>query len=321
MQGRQENKFKIENKIKDQIQNYPLYIKGYYASMNSKSHTSKNVYVGYILKFLNMVSKDINNIKMDDINIYLNNLSTEQNSTYRTTVWFALTSFFKYLKDSGNIDENPIENIPRPIPKSKDEVKRVFLDPEELGFYINSVELGVGSPKAKAFQANWYERDVAMVVVLIFTGMRCTALTELNINDIDFDEHTITVIDKRNKTIEHFLTDTVEIYLKEWLIRRNEILNGKSCDALFISNQKTRITYRSANRIVEKYASNIKDKNITPHKFRGSYATNLYKATGDVHMVQESMNHRNISTTQLYIKVDNSSKKKATNIMGDLIRL
>ena len=74
----------------------------------------------------------------------------------------------------------------------------------------------------------------------------------------------------------------------------------------------------SIYRVVNKYASNIKGKHITPHKLRATYGTQLYEATKDIYFVQECMKHSNPKTTELYIRGNKNQTKKASDIMRSI---
>ena len=69
-----------------------------------------------------------------------------------------------------------------------------------------------------------------------------------------------------------------------------------------------------------RYKDAVPGKHITPHKLRASFATNLYNQTGDIRLVQEAMNHAKIATTELYIQSDGRNRKKAADIMSQLLK-
>ena len=93
--------------------------------------------------------------------------------------------------------------------------------------------------------------------------------------------------------------DSMDI-LRNWVVKRAELLNKRDCNALFISNRRTRITDKSVRDLVKAYTADF-EKHITPHKFRSTFATLLYDQTGDIAYVQQLMNHSRPDTTQRYI--------------------
>ena len=108
-------------------------------------------------------------------------------------------------------------------------------------------------------------------------------------------------------------------YVVQWLNKRTELLNGKKEDALFISNRRERMDYQSVYVLVKKYADNIKDKNITPHKLRASFGTALYDSTKDVYFVQKMMRHSSPKVTEQYIRgQEDGNSQKAADIMSKI---
>ena len=71
--------------------------------------------------------------------------------------------------------------------------------------------------------------------------------------------------------------------------------------------------------VIKKYADCIPEKNISPHKLRATYGTQLYNKTGDIYFVQECMGHSNPKTTELYVREKKQNTKKASEIMGKFL--
>ena len=124
------------------------------------------------------------------------------------------------------------------------------------------------------------------------TEIRCEALSEIDINDIDFNNKKIIITDKGNKTIEYVINDFLYKYLIEYYsIREKMDIDTK---ALFVNNKGQRLTASGVAKVVNKFGSIFEEKynrKLTPHKIRASFATNLYNATGDIRLVQQAMNH------------------------------
>ena len=108
--------------------------------------------------------------------------------------------------------ENPMNCVERPT--SKDVVKRTNLDSFDIHFLLECIDGGAGSDFAKNKSAPWRMRDKAIITLLAMTGMRETALTEINVNDVDFIAGTVKVIDKRHKT---------HVYKMNKAIRKKEL--------------------------------------------------------------------------------------------------
>ena len=102
-----------------------------------------------------------------------------------------------------------------------------------------------------------------------------------------------------NRTILYF-NDEVDKALKNWLKKRNEIKNLPEDEkALFLSLQNRRISVRTIQELVKKYAKLITPlKKITPHKLRSTFGTNLYRETQDIYLVADFLGHNDVNTTK-----------------------
>ncbi len=310
----------MEELIKDQ----PDYISGFYYYMDFHEHTTRAVYVRKIIKFLKDLGKDIEFIDMDDISQYISRLKKKNgeaaSDSYKTGTYAALKDFFNYLMRSGRIAVNPMVNTVSPKRKKSSDVGRTdVLNLEETQRYLYQVEHGIGTSKARKHQHAWKERDIAIITLFLYTGMRCSALTEINIGDIDVKRKRIVSVTKGGYTKEFELNGECMDYLCAWMAKRAHILNGVNCDALFISNKKNRISPQAVSNIVKKYAANISGKRITPHKLRATYGTYLYQQTGDIYFVSRCMGHASIDTTKIYIRGIENPTQRAANIMSGLI--
>jgi site-specific recombinase XerD len=150
------------------------------------------------------------------------------------------------------------------------------------------------------------------------TGMRETALTEINLSDLDFFKGTIKVIDKRHKTHIYKMNETIREALVNWIEDREIKLSDQQTDALFISNQRKRISAGTIVSIVEKYSLEGLGYKISPHKLRAAFCTILYNRTGDIEFVRRAVGHSCIETTQRYIVDDDTAKDEAASIMSKI---
>lgn len=298
------------------------YLAGFAAFINKSSSTVFN-YLSYAIAFVNQINKNIEDLELDDYTGYLYNLNNKS-SSYKITIYSMLKKFSLYLKASGKNDRDPMQYVERPKFFESEETKNKreigYLNTREIHKYINNIETGMGSHRTKARQEKWKSRDKAIVLIFLSTGMRCSALYKLNINSIDFENATLTTIDKGSKYRKFELSEELIEVIQNWLVDRKELLNGKEEEALFISNRRSRMDQSSISEVVKKYASNITGKHITPHKLRATYGTQLYAKTGNLYMVQECMGHSNPKTTELYIRGQkNETAKTAADIMKNII--
>ena len=153
------------------------------------------------------------------------------------------------------------------------------------------------------------------------TGMRKTALTEIDINDIDLDRCKLSIIDKGKKYHIYSLSDDIMEYIKKWLLDRENIKGHEKTDALFISEKGDRLTGNAIVKIVEKYSKAGLGYSISPHKLRAGFCSILYDKKHDIEFVRKVVGHANIRTTQRYIVTDNTERKEAVDIMSDLLKM
>lgn len=311
---------KIENILKENSDK--KYLRGFYNYMTDLSVNTIYDYIMYIINFIDKTNKPVEELNLDDYTEYLSFL-TDKVTSYQITVYSALKKFSLYLKASGRNINDPMQYVNRPrfIEKEETKIKREnnYLEKKEIRKYLFDIECGVGSHRAKARQEDWKNRDKAIILTLLNTGMRCAALYKLNIDNINIEEKKLTTIDKGRKYQEYFLSDELLEVLTEWINERKVLLGDKNETALFISNRKTRMDQRSISRVVNKYASNIEGKHITPHKLRATYGTQLYAATKDLYFVQSCMGHSNPKTTELYIRGQkDSARQTASELMGKI---
>jgi site-specific recombinase XerD len=131
--------------------------------------------------------------------------------------------------------------------------------------------------------------------------------------DIDFDDRSIVVTEKGNKTRVVFFGENVKRELLYWIRHRREIM-GTNDGPLFVSNRKKRISVCAVQDILKKYTAGF-DKHITPHKMRSTCATNLYEETHDIYLVQNVLGHSNIANTRRYADMSEEYRRDAASII------
>ena len=331
MNGRLEHKIRNEKLIDGMLQELPECVSQYYFSRSSSKESKGSMeYIKKIRAFLNFLSNDpktvdVAQITENDVSKYLHSIEQttdkdgnmrETTFSYRKQIHSILNSFFCYLKKRKMINENPMDCIERPV--AKDVVKRISLDAFDVNFLLECIDGGAGTKRSKNRQENWKARDKAIIVLLAMTGMRETALTEINIDDLDFFKGTITVIDKRHKTHIYKMNEAIRNALVDWIEDRESKLLDQQTNALFISNQRKRIGEKTVAHIVEKYSLEGLGYKISPHKLRAAFCTILYDKTGDIEFVRRAVGHSSIETTQRYIADNDTAKDEAASIMGEI---
>lgn len=174
------------------------------------------------------------------------------------------------------------------------------------------------SKKQKEYHEKTRKRDLAIIGLMLGTGIRVSECVGLNLNDIDFKNDGIRIHRKGGKEVTVYFSDELEKILLSYLEERKltKVLQGHE-EALFLSLQMKRISVRSVEKLVKKYAQAVSPlKKITPHKLRSTYGTNLYKETGDIYLVADVLGHSDVNTTKKhYAALEDDRRKKARNVV------
>lgn len=316
-----------EGKIKNVIDTNSdkRFLKGYYNYISGMSQATVYSYLIKVAQFLHHIEKTkAEDLDFDDYTGYMASIRNLTSSAQIVT-YAALKKLSTYLFISGKSNKDYMLNIPKPkkkeSQKTKEKRERGFLETNEIKDYLNNVNNGVGNDKARKRQERDKKRDMAIVMTFLNTGMRKSALFKLDLDSVDMVNRTITVTDKGDKVFVYEMNDALYKAMKEYLEVREDIYqpNKANKNALFLSVRHDRLSSPATANLIKKYAEGI-DKNITPHKLRATYGTQLYNQTHDIMFVKSCMNHNSASTTELYIRGNtNENKKKAANIMETLM--
>ena len=329
MTGKEIQVEKFERLTDELIEKNPSYadaLEGFRYWSDDQSCRTVYYYLIYIVNFLKETNKDICDLKLDDWTRYAAK-QKKMSSSNQIAKYSAVKRFAEYLEASERLENNFMAKAKRPkFVETKEQIdkrEQKILTPAEIQKVIKDIEYGISNHRKLWFQEEYRSRDMAIVLLFLSTGIRGSALQYLNVEDINLDEGIITVTDKGDKVNEHSLPDTTIIILEKWLLKREELLkqrNIKNEPALFISNQRKRMSYSSINNVVCKYCSNVTGRQITPHVLRATYGTILYNKTHDIEFVRQQMNHNSIETTKRYIRGNGKeNRKKAADIMGGVI--
>lgn len=200
-----------------------------------------------------------------------------------------LRCMLKYMNKLGNecLDWRLV-----PLPKHEDTI-RTFLTPDEVTTIINEAT---------------DVRNKAIISLLYSSGIRVSELVSLNKDSIH--ERTFTVIGKGKKARLCFIDQRTEQLIEEYLATRNDNSN-----ALFVSKlYKERLSVSTVQFIV-RYARNKLgiEKNITPHSFRHSFATNFIKNNGSIRPLSTLLGHANLDTTAIYTHIEDNELRNYYN--------
>lgn len=226
--------------------------------------------------------------------LHINRLQDRKGRELKTTTqnyhMIALRAFLRYLSFRGVPSLSP-EKIN--IAKTGDR-EITFLSADEL-------EKMLSTPPTDNIIGL---RDRALLETLFSTGMRVSEISALNFEDINFENGEIAVLGKGKKLRVVFLSPSALNWIDQYLKNRDKISESTEGEPLFISNKKTRLSVRTIERIVTRYATlSGFSKKVSPHTFRHSFATDLLSAGADVRSVQSLLGHSSITTTQIYTHV------------------
>lgn len=222
----------------------------------------------------------------------------------------ALKSFYNYYFTSELIQTNPAALVPLPKIHEKEIVR---LDADEVAILLDQVEDGEKLTKNELrYHQKTKLRDVAMLTLLLGTGIRVSECVGLDITDVDFKNNGIKIRRKGGYETVIYFGDEVADALHDYMEKRIHIipLEGHE-NALFLSIQNRRITVRAVENLVKKYASKVTSlKKITPHKLRSTYGTALYQETGDIYLVADVLGHKDVNTTRKHYAAQEDSRRR-----------
>lgn len=214
------------------------------------------------------------------------------------------------------IRTNPTEFVDVPKLNEKEIVK---LDIDEVAMLLDEVESGDSmTKKQKAYHNKTKIRDLALMTLLLGTGIRVSECVGLDINDVDFVNDGIKIVRKGGNEVVIYFGDEVRKALLDYMEERKKLAPETGHEnALFISMQMKRLGVRSVENLVKKYSSLVtKLKKITPHKLRSTYGTSLYRETGDIYLVADVLGHKDVNTTRKhYAAIEDNRRRKAAKIV------
>ncbi|NMB43776.1 MAG: tyrosine-type recombinase/integrase [Clostridiales bacterium] len=225
-----------------------------------------------------------------------------------------IRSFYNYYYRKEMIETNPAVLVDIPKVNTKEIIR---LDPDEVARLLDEVDSGENlTEKQKAFHNKTRTRDLAIITLLLGTGLRVSECVGLDIDDVDFNNDGVKIVRKGGNEAIIYFGDEVRDALENYLLEREDIITQDGHeDALFLSLQRRRISVRAVENLVKKYASLITSlKNITPHKLRSTYGTSLYRATGDIYLVADVLGHSDVNTTKKhYAAIEDARRRSAAN--------
>ncbi|MCC8104283.1 MAG: tyrosine-type recombinase/integrase [Clostridiales bacterium] len=328
-------------RLREVLKTLPGFAKDYFRAIEPTTSTRTRISYAYDIRifFQFLVSenplfrdKDITTLTVDvldqlqalDIEEYQEYLKVYQDAEHKTVTngerglkrkMSALRSFYAYYFKREMIHTNPTVLVDMPKLHEKEIIR---LDADETAQLLDYIEHCGDSltGQKKVYYEKTKVRDLAIVTLLLGTGIRVSECVGLDVNDIDFKNDGLRVVRKGGSEMMVYFGDEVETALKNYLEARKAItpIAGHE-NALFYSTQRRRIGVQAVENMVKKYAREVTTtKKITPHKLRSTYGTSLYKETGDIYLVADVLGHKDVNTTRKhYAAMDDDRRRKAAS--------
>ena len=328
-------------KLREVLKTLPPFCRDYFRAMDPVTTTNTRISYAYDIRiffqflldenpaFKNYSLKDftvdvLDQLKAVDIEEYLEYLKVYKNGDKTETngergmkrKLSALRSFYAYYFKHEFIKTNPTVLVD--VPKIHDK-SIIRLDSDEVALLLDHIE-HCGDEltgQKRAYYEKTKERDLAIVTLLLGTGIRVSECVGLDVEDIDFKNNGIKITRKGGNEMVVYFGSEVERALRQYLAVREGCYSAVTGHehALFYSTQRKRIGIQAVENLVKKYARAITTtKKITPHKLRSTYGTALYQETGDIYLVADVLGHRDVNTTKKhYAAMDDARRRKAAS--------
>jgi integrase/recombinase XerC/integrase/recombinase XerD len=281
--NRYRHHLRMRNYSSRTIQSYEQVVKhfGYYVWLRRNIDPQKlMVYWKDFEKARLETSVDVKPVLISDYLSFMGSIRTYKPKTLHRII-STLSSFYRFLYSQEAVAANPMLGVERP--KIKEQELR-YLKHSQVLRLIDSIE----DP-----------RDRLIVRTIYATGVRVSELCAINIEDIDFEDATIRVMGKGGKIRIVFVD-------RDTLDEMARFIGNQLEGPLFVGQQGHHISPRSVQHIFKRYAP----QGITPHKIRHSYASELYRRSKNLRVVQENLGHTSIKTTEIYLHTDLDERKR-----------
>ena len=250
--------------------------------------------------------EDLESVTSNDVEYFLSYLSHyfyadkehTCNERAKARKLSSVRAMFKFFFNKGFIS---VDNTAKVATPKLHEKPIIRLDKNEVFNILDIAESGSGlTPHQMAYHEKNKVRDSAILTLFLGTGIRISELVGLNNDDLNFKDNSFIVTRKGGSKSILYFDDAVADALKRYLdYKENNTEILEEPNALFISNNKKRITVRAVENLVKKYAKIVSPlKKISPHKLRSTYGTQLYQATGDIYIVADVLGHKDVNTTR-----------------------
>lgn len=256
------------------------------------SSNTLKYYENTLTKMLLFLSKDICSIETNDLRIYLSTYQTRQHCSKTTldNIRRIMSSFFSWLEDEDYIIKSPVRRIHKV--KSSQIVKETLSDE-----HLEQLRDQCAHP-----------RDLAIIDLLISTGIRVGELVKLNRTDINFEERECIVLGKGDKERKVYFDAKTKVHLQQYLISRTD-----PNPALFVTLYApwNRLSIAGVEKFLKLLGKKSQVRHVHPHKFRRTMATMAIEKGMPIEQVQKLLGHTKIDTTLHYAIVNQINVKMA----------
>lgn len=325
-------------RLREVLKTLPPFAKDYFRAIEPTTSTRTRISYAYDIRIFfqfllsenpSFKNRSVSDITVDvldqiqavDIEEYQEYLKVYQNDDKTLTngerglkrKMSALRSFYAYYFKREMIKTNPTVLVDMPKLHDKEIIR---LDTDEIASLLDYIEHGGDhlTGQKKVYYEKTKCRDLAIVTLLLGTGIRVSECVGLDVNDVDFRNGGIRVVRKGGSEMIVYFGREVEDALLDYLeVRKGITPVAGHENALFYSTQRRRIGVQAVENMVKKYAREVTTtKKITPHKLRSTYGTALYKETGDIYLVADVLGHKDVNTTRKhYAAMDDERRRKA----------
>lgn len=255
--------------------------------------------------FLNNAKTTINPLEVtpDLIKEFIYHISKKIKSSSQSRTISGIRSFYDYLMFEKLIDFNPLINIESP--KQQRNLPST-LSENEINILIKNIDM----------KKNESERNIAIIETLYGCGLRVSELINLKISDLFFNEDFIKVTGKGNKQRLVPICAINISYINKYMenSRKKLKINPLHSDILFLNRRGNSISRAMIFTIIKNLSKESGfNKKISPHTFRHSFATHLLENGADLKTIQQLLGHESITTTEIYMHLDN---KTLFNVMN-----
>ena len=323
-------------KLRELLKRLPPYVKEYFRAIEPTTSTKTRISYAYdLIVFFRFLTEenpayrayqpedfkvtDLDNLQsvdfeeyMEYLKVYLREGAKDEQENVVTNgerglkrKMSALRSFYLYFYKRELIKTNPTLLVDMPKLHEKEIIR---LEADETAKLLDFIEKGGEnlSGQQKVYYEKTKQRDLAIVTLLLGTGIRVSECVGLDLEDVDFQVYGIKVVRKGGSEMIVYFGDEVAKALYDYIDGDRKAMTPVAGHehALFLSTQRKRIGVRA------KHVTPL--KKITPHKLRSTYGTALYQETGDIYLVADVLGHKDVNTTRKhYASVGDARRRTA----------